>query len=487
MAVLAPMPNARVTTAAAAKPGARERERKACFRSRSRASMRIGDSVGGMGEGGRGTNRATSAVHPPSPSPPCVSSGELARRRTRRRRRRGPLALVQTERRPVLGHGAHAVAALLQHHPEAVVRNRVRRVARAGRALEVRTKRLFGAVEPAPGERPGAADLEERVHFLRVLPDHPLELLERLLVLRGLLIQEPEAVVQVQLVRVVAEAGDVRALGLRPPVLALEQLAHSHGALVRVGTRGPAGRRASVRARRRHRPRRHGGTLAKRRTRSRDGDQRGGSNARDARSADGASSREAHVGEGRARFTRRTTACAHPLGRTQVRHPHREGPCRSCEKFKSLRVNDLPCVTPIPRTVSLPGRGMPRPRTGRPSGVRFWDCWAARPPSNPLHQSFLSASTGFTRVARRAGMYEARVAIAASTRAMAPNVTGSVALTSNSIPLMRRVSARAPPRPSAIPTAASPAPCRTTSASTSRGEAPSAIRMPSSCVRWATE
>ncbi|MCG3162510.1 MAG: hypothetical protein JMDDDDMK_03769 [Acidobacteria bacterium] len=65
-------------------------------------------------------------------------------------------------------------------------------------------------------------------------------------------------------------------------------------------------------------------------------------------------------------------------------------------------------------------------------------------------------------------------------------VTGSVALTPNSMLLINRVNASAAPNPIATPTSASVIPCFTTNPSTSRVCAPSAIRMPISCVRSAT-
>jgi hypothetical protein len=66
------------------------------------------------------------------------------------------------------------------------------------------------------------------------------------------------------------------------------------------------------------------------------------------------------------------------------------------------------------------------------------------------------------------------------------NVAGSVALTPYSSPARTRVSPTAHTMPAAMPATASAAPWRTTSCSTSRRCAPSAIRMPISRVRCAT-
>jgi hypothetical protein len=65
---------------------------------------------------------------------------------------------------------------------------------------------------------------------------------------------------------------------------------------------------------------------------------------------------------------------------------------------------------------------------------------------------------GSTRIARRAGMYEANMATKHRIAATEPNVTGSAAFTPKSKLEMSRVSAKESARPSTTPTAASRAP-----------------------------
>ena len=88
--------------------------------------------------------------------------------------------------------------------------------------------------------------------------------------------------------------------------------------------------------------------------------------------------------------------------------------------------------------------------------------------------------------ARRAGMKQARSATTMSNRAVAVNVSGSAAPTSNSSPRRNRVSAAAPASPITRPATTGVRPCRVTSQSTSRACAPSAMRTAISRVRSVT-
>src|SRR5262249_54131407 len=69
--------------------------------------------------------------------------------------------------------------------------------------------------------------------------------------------------------------------------------------------------------------------------------------------------------------------------------------------------------------------------------------------------SHLNATIGSTFAARRAGIQQATSATTLSKSAITTNVSGSVALTPNSKPDIRRVSAKAAPEPSATPIEAS--------------------------------
>src|SRR5262249_27136788 len=100
--------------------------------------------------------------------------------------------------------------------------------------------------------------------------------------------------------------------------------------------------------------------------------------------------------------------------------------------------------------------------------------------------SHLNAIIGSTFVARRAGSQQASSATPASNVATMTKVTGSVTLTPNTKLLTNRVNAKAASKPRAMPINANLIPCPMTSFSTSRCCAPSAIRMPISCVRCVT-
>src|SRR5438270_667705 len=107
-------------------------------------------------------------------------------------------------------------------------------------------------------------------------------------------------------------------------------------------------------------------------------------------------------------------------------------------------------------------------------------------PESDFRYSLLSASTGSTRIARRAGI---AVAMRTTTRRMIepqPSVHGSKAETSYSIPARISRAAKAPANPRPTPSRPTVMPWRRTSQRTSAALAPSATRTPSSCVRCAT-
>src|SRR5262249_28818557 len=97
-----------------------------------------------------------------------------------------------------------------------------------------------------------------------------------------------------------------------------------------------------------------------------------------------------------------------------------------------------------------------------------------------------SASIGFTRVARRAGKKQARIAAAASITLETSRANGSLGLTSYKILARTPPAANESRSPTATASAVCIAPCRIINAKTSRRCAPSAMRMPISRVRQAT-
>src|SRR5215510_6106707 len=101
--------------------------------------------------------------------------------------------------------------------------------------------------------------------------------------------------------------------------------------------------------------------------------------------------------------------------------------------------------------------------------------------------SHRSATIGFTLVARRAGIQQANSATAISKSVITANVIGSVGGTSNNRDFIHLVSEKAAVNPITTPMNTCFNPCMRTSFSTSPDCAPSAIRMPSSCVRCLTE
>src|SRR5262245_45192337 len=101
--------------------------------------------------------------------------------------------------------------------------------------------------------------------------------------------------------------------------------------------------------------------------------------------------------------------------------------------------------------------------------------------------SVLRALTGSTRVARRAGRYAAASRTPTSVAHTPANVAGSVAPTPKSRLDSTRVAANAAVRPTTIPIAPVRTAWPTTMPRTSRGWAPSAIRMPNSRRRCVTE
>ena len=93
---------------------------------------------------------------------------------------------------------------------------------------------------------------------------------------------------------------------------------------------------------------------------------------------------------------------------------------------------------------------------------------------------------GSTFVARRAGRKQATSEMHINKSVMAANVSGSTGLMPKSISRRRRVEAKAAINPSAMPMSVNFIPRLRTRLSTSLGRAPSAIRMPSSCLRCVT-
>src|SRR5262249_26719917 len=101
--------------------------------------------------------------------------------------------------------------------------------------------------------------------------------------------------------------------------------------------------------------------------------------------------------------------------------------------------------------------------------------------------SYLSATSGSTLAARRAGRYDASIATAAKATATVVNVAGSSGCKPNRSDSRYRVSPAAPAIPIAMPARVSTRLLPRTSRMTSRLAAPSATRTPISRVRWATE
>src|SRR5262249_12395550 len=98
-----------------------------------------------------------------------------------------------------------------------------------------------------------------------------------------------------------------------------------------------------------------------------------------------------------------------------------------------------------------------------------------------------SATIGSTFVVRRAGIQQATSATAINNNEITTNVSGSVALTPKRSFRINRVKISDASSPHPTPASVSFSPCRKTSRRTSRDCAPSATRMPTSCVRLATK
>src|SRR5580704_2373408 len=102
-------------------------------------------------------------------------------------------------------------------------------------------------------------------------------------------------------------------------------------------------------------------------------------------------------------------------------------------------------------------------------------------------QSTRSACIGSICDARRAGKYPARQATAVRISTMHANVTGSVGCTPNNIPLSARARIHEPIIPPTTPIAASHNVCIKILFCNISDDAPSAMRIPISCVLWPTE
>lgn len=100
--------------------------------------------------------------------------------------------------------------------------------------------------------------------------------------------------------------------------------------------------------------------------------------------------------------------------------------------------------------------------------------------------SYRRATTGSTRVARRAGIQQAASATPINASVTATNVAGSEAFTPKSKLVIRRVSAKAAATPNTTPKKARRRPSLRTMRSTRPRSAPSAMRTPISRVRWLT-
>jgi hypothetical protein len=102
------------------------------------------------------------------------------------------------------------------------------------------------------------------------------------------------------------------------------------------------------------------------------------------------------------------------------------------------------------------------------------------------NQSRLSATIGSTLAARRAGIMQASKEAAATSNAMIAKVRGSSVLTPKSRLSINLVNPKEPASPITTPISVSVIPCLTISVSTLPLRAPSAMRMPISCVRCVT-
>ena len=97
--------------------------------------------------------------------------------------------------------------------------------------------------------------------------------------------------------------------------------------------------------------------------------------------------------------------------------------------------------------------------------------------------SYLRATSGSTFVARRAGSAHASTAAPSDTKTTIKYVAGSEAVTPNNMLDIHRVSANAPAKPIVVPITVSNIPLRITISRIPGLRAPSAMRMPISCVR----
>src|SRR5207244_2091847 len=100
--------------------------------------------------------------------------------------------------------------------------------------------------------------------------------------------------------------------------------------------------------------------------------------------------------------------------------------------------------------------------------------------------SYLRASRGSTRDARRAGRYAASCAAISNTTIAAASVAGSAGLTPNSNDSIQRDPAHTAGSPATAPITTSRVPPATTDATTRCDCAPSAMRIPISLVRRET-
>ena len=98
-----------------------------------------------------------------------------------------------------------------------------------------------------------------------------------------------------------------------------------------------------------------------------------------------------------------------------------------------------------------------------------------------------NADIGSIREARRAGKYPASAATPVRITSIPANVTGSLDVTPNKSPLSVRASAHDATVPTTIPIPASPSVCSKILLSSISADAPSAMRIPISGVRWLTE
>jgi len=102
-------------------------------------------------------------------------------------------------------------------------------------------------------------------------------------------------------------------------------------------------------------------------------------------------------------------------------------------------------------------------------------------------QLIRKAAIGSICEARRAGKYPANAATAVSITSIPKNVTGSLEVTPNKSPLNVRANTHDATTPTTIPIPASPSVCNKILPCSVSADAPSAMRIPISCVRWLTE